>query len=112
MIFLKNDKIFAKVWKVDKKDKYTSLQISTGDKQQDGTYKYSSWSARLVGKAKDIAINENDRIVITSAKIENIHDKEKNKSWLNIIVFDFTNENNEGEFHCPGVDEVDELPWG
>ena len=112
MIFIKNDKIYAKVWKVDKKEKYTSLQISTSDKQQDGTYKNSGWNCRLVGKAKDIAVNENDRIVITSAKIENIYDKENKKSWLNIIVFDFTNENGGDGFHVPSLDEVEEMPWG
>ena len=111
MIFIKNDKIYAKVWKVDVKEKYTSLQISTSDKQQDGTYKNSGWNCRLVGKAKDIAVNENDRIVITSAKIENIYDKENKKSWLNIIVFDFENENSEGEFHCPSLEEASELPF-
>ena len=45
------NKGFFKVWKVEQKEKYTSLQCSTGDKQQDGTYKNSNWNVRLVGDA-------------------------------------------------------------
>lgn len=96
------NKAYAKVWKVERKENYIALNISTGDKQQDGTYKNSSWNARLVGKAKDIQVNEGDRIEIKSAKIENIYDKETNKNWLNIIIFDFINQN-----ACPGLDDVD-----
>lgn len=74
----KGSKIFAKVWKVEEKEKYIALQISIGDKQQDGTYKNSGWNCRIVGKAKDIKVSENDNIIITSAKIENIYNKEQN----------------------------------
>ena len=89
MIFIKDpNKIYAKVWKVDKKEKYTAVSISTSDKQQDGSYKNSSWSCRLVGKAKDVEVAEGDKLIINSAKIENIYDKEAKKCWLNIIVFD------------------------
>ena len=102
------NKAFAKVWKVDKKEKYTALNISTSDKQQDGTYKNSSWNARLVGKSKDIAINEGDRITITSAKIENIYNKEQKKSWLNIIVFDLTVDGSDG---FKEVEEDTDLPF-
>ncbi len=98
------NKAYAKVWKVDVKEKYTSLQITTGDKQADGSYKNSSWNARLVGKAKDILVNKDDRIEIKSAKIENIYDKVNKKSWLNIIIFDFENKDT---FNCPGLDDVD-----
>ena len=98
------NKAYAKVWKVDVKEKYTALQISTGDKQADGTYKNSNWNARLVGKAKDIPVSEGDRIEIKSAKIENIYDKANNKNWLNVIIFDFENQDS---FNCPSLDDVD-----
>ena len=89
MIFIKDpNKIYAKVWRVDKKENYTAVSISTSDKQQDGSYKNSSWSCRLVGKAKDVIVEEGDLLTINSAKIENIYDKEAKKCWLNIIVFD------------------------
>ena len=82
------NKAFLKVWKVDKKDKYTALSCSTSDKQQDGTYKNSNWNVRLVGKAKDVEVAEGDRIVVKSGKVENIFDKENNRNWLNVIVFE------------------------
>ena len=70
MVFVRNDKIFAKVWKIDKKEKYADLRISTSEKvEKDGNTEYvnSNWFARAVGKAfnqlKDI--NEGDRVVIT-----------------------------------------------
>lgn len=115
MIYIgeKGSKIYAKVWKVDKKENYTALQISTGDKQQDGTYKNSGWNCRLVGKAKDIQVNESDSIVITAAKIENIYNAEQKKSWLNIIVFDFEN-NSVDDNPFVKSDEVledDQLPF-
>jgi hypothetical protein len=76
MVFVRNDKIFAKVWKIDKKDKYADLRISTSEKiEKDGETSYinSNWFARAVGKAfnqlKDI--NEGDRVVITKAKLSN-----------------------------------------
>ena len=115
MIYISKDKatkIYAKVWKVEKKENYVALNISTSDKQQDGTYKNSSWNCRLVGQAKDFIVNEGDRITITSAKIENIYNKEQGKSWLNIIVFEFENENvNNNDGFKPIDDSDDDLPF-
>ena len=89
MIFIKDpNKIYAKVWKVDKKENYTALRVSTGEKQEDGTWKNSNWNARLVGKAKDIDVSEGDKLIIKSAKIENPYDKKNDKEWLCIVVFD------------------------
>jgi len=116
MIFISNDKpnkIYAKVWKVEKKENYTAFNISTSDKQKDNTYKNSNWNCRAVGKAKDIDVNANDRIIITQAKIENIYDKEKNKSWLNIIVFDFEVDANTQQQGFTALEQegVEELPF-
>jgi len=82
------NKAFMKVWKVEKKEKYTALNCSTSDKQQDGSYKNSNWNVRLVGKANDVEVGEGDRIEVVSGKVENIYNKEQGKSWLNVIVFD------------------------
>ena len=81
------NKGFFKVWKVEQKEKYTSLQCSTGDKQQDGTYKNSNWNVRLVGDAKQLSISEGDTLIVESGKIENIWDKEGERNWLNVIVY-------------------------
>ena len=82
------NKAYLKVWKVERKDKYTAITASSGDKQQDGTYKNSSWNCRLIGKAHDLFVGEGDRIEVLSGKVENIYNKEQGKSWLNVIVFD------------------------
>ena len=89
MIFIKEpNKIYAKVWKVDKKEKYTALRVSTGEKQEDGAWKNSNWNAKLVGKVKDMDVTKGDTLIIKSAKIENPYDKKNDKEWLCIVVFD------------------------
>lgn len=114
MIYISKDKpskIYAKVWKVDKKEKYTSLTISTSDKQQDGSYKNSNWNCRVVGQAKDIDVSDGDRIVIDSAKIENVWDKENKKNWLNIIVFNFETEGQQENPFVESDSSDDQLPF-
>ncbi len=73
MIFHK-DKIYGKVWKVTKADKYLDLQMSTSEKTQDGEYVNSSWFPRCIGHAfnslKD-TLKEGDRICITKCKLTN-----------------------------------------
>ena len=96
MVFVRNDKIFAKVWKIDKKEKYADLRISTSEKvEKDGNTEYvnSNWFARAVGKAfnqlKDI--NEGDRVVITKAKLSNEqYEKDGQKrSAFKFVVLEF-----------------------
>lgn len=73
MIFI-HDKIYAKVWKVDKKEKYIDLQATTSEKDSDGNYINSGWFPRLIGHAfnslKD-KIKEGDRLIITKSKMTN-----------------------------------------
>ena len=113
MIYIgeKGSKIYGRVWKVWKKEKYTDLNISTGDKQEDGSYKNSKWPVRLVGKA-NIEVAEGDNIVITKAKIENIYDKERNKEWLRVIAFELE-DNGEADnpFDDPDGSISDGLPF-
>lgn len=95
MVFVTN-KIFAKVWKIDKKEKYADLRISTSEKtEKDGKTEYlnSNWFARAIGKAfnqlKDI--NEGDRVVITKAKLTN-EPYEKDgvkKSAFKFVILEF-----------------------
>lgn len=73
MIFCK-DKIFGKVWKVEKKEKYLDLQMSTSEKDKDGNYINSPWYPRVIGHAfntlkDDLA--EGDKIIITKSKFTN-----------------------------------------
>lgn len=106
MIFIKQDSFYGKVFSVDDKGIYKKIVLGTGDKQQDGTWKNSSWNCRLVGKAKDIQVSKDDRIKVTSAKIENVYDKKNNKSWLNVIIFNFENDSG-----FVLLEDDDELPF-
>lgn len=83
MIFI-HDKIYAKVWKVEKFEKYIDLQVTTSEKDKDGNYMNSGWFPRLIGHAfnalKD-TIQEGDTLIINKCKITNerYKDNEGNK---------------------------------
>lgn len=83
MIFI-HDKIYAKVWKVEKAEKYIDLQVTTSERDKEGNYINSGWFPRLIGHAfnslKD-TIKEGDTLIITKSKITNerYEDNEGNK---------------------------------
>lgn len=100
-MFFCTNTTYAKVWKVTQpKDengnpkKYLELEISTSEKQEDGTFKSSSWYPRVVGHAYNSLKNlkEKDRIVITKAKLSNEYYKkegeETGKSYLKVTIFE------------------------
>lgn len=102
MIFI-HDKIYAKVWKVTKSDKYIDLQITTSEKDADGNYINSGWFPRLIGHAfnslKD-KIKEGDRIAITKSKITNERRKLEDgttRSSFRFIVLEASIESPKGE---------------
>ena len=95
MVFVSN-KIFAKVWNVEIKEKYTDLRISTSEKvEKDGNTSYinSNWFARAVGKAHNQAKNlsQGDNVVITKAKLSNEpYEKDgQKKSAFKFVVLEF-----------------------
>lgn len=119
MIFVRNDKIFAKVWKIDKKEKYADLRISTSEKvEKDGETSYinSNWFVRAVGKAfnqlKDI--NEGDRVTITKAKLSNEpYEKDGEKrSAFKFVVLEFeSKENTQAPEANNTSDSEEDLPF-
>ena len=95
MIFTSN-KIYAKVWNVEPKEKYTDLRISTSEKvEKDGETSYinSNWFARAVGKAHNQAKNlgQGDNVIITKAKLSNeLYEKDGQKrSVFKFVVLEF-----------------------
>ena len=122
MIFIRPNaetKIFAKVWKIDKKDKYADLRISTSEKvEKDGNTEYvnSNWFVRVVGKAfnqlKDI--NEGDRVTITKAKLSNEQyekDGEK-RSAFRFVVLEFESKEDANAPENDNTSDSEEnLPW-
>jgi len=94
MFIYKNDKgTYAKVWAVDRKEKYTEIRFSTSEKMEDGTYRNSTWNGRLVGHAFNglAKLEPEQRILIKSAKFTNelytTKDGQKS-SYLRVIIFD------------------------
>lgn len=100
MIFV-SDKIYMKVWKVFKSDKYLDLQCSTSEKSSDGTTRvYSHWRPRIIGKAfntlKD-TIKEGDFLLVTRAKLTNESYTAKDgnkKDFFKLIILDAEINNN------------------
>lgn len=93
MIFI-HDKIYAKVWNVEKSEKYIDLQVTTSEKDKDGNYINSGWFPRLIGHAfnalKD-TIKEGDVLVITKCKITNERYKDgegNKKSRFKFVVLE------------------------
>lgn len=84
---------FAKVWEAEIKERMVKLKLSTGDKKQDGTWENSSWNTIIVGKQLEEAkgIKKGDTIEIVSGKISNVYNKEKQTSYLNLVIFEFIN---------------------
>ena len=95
MIFI-HDKIYAKVWKVEKFDKYIDLQATTSEKDKEGNYINSGWFPRLIGHAfnalKD-SLKEGDTLIITKSKMTNERDEDKEgnkKSRFKFVVLEAT----------------------
>lgn len=84
---------FVKVFKVEDKGNFVKAQVSTSEKKQDGSYENSSWFPMFVGKCLDEArkIQEGDVLTIAKGKLTNVYNKEKKQSYLNMVVFEFTN---------------------
>lgn len=83
---------FATVWEWEDKGNFTKVKLGTSEKnKKTGEYDNSNWFATFVGNAhgKISDVNEKDRIKILSGKIDNKYNKEAQKSYLNVVVFDF-----------------------
>ena len=124
MIFINDAKIYAKVWHVDRKEKYTDIRISTSEKDTDGNYVNSTWFPRLIGhahqKLKDL--KEGDKTIVTKAKFTNegYTDKDGNKkSAFKFLILEAESEDqNESsskssEKSAPAKDagSTEEDPW-
>ena len=84
---------YAKVWNVERKEKYTSLRFSTSEKDQNGDFRYSSWFGRAIGHAHNALANvkQGDRIIINACKLTNegVKDEQGNiRSYLNVVILD------------------------
>ena len=117
MVFV-NNKIFAKVWNVEAKDKYTDLRISTSEKfEKDGKTDYinSNWFARAVGKAHNQAknLNKGDSVTITKAKLSNEpYEKDgQKKSAFKFVILEFESKEETKATSVADDDSDESLPF-
>lgn len=128
---------YARVWKVTKKEKYSEVRLSTSKKgKNSGEFKqdFNHNFVRFVGKAhRDISeLNIPEKgmsIQILDGETTNEYNKEKDVTYTNYMVYDFTpaeqggGNNNASQKssapaaqkttakHQPVEDDSDELPF-
>lgn len=82
---------YAKVWKIIRKDNYTSCQISTSKKKGD-KYEtdFSQW-VNFVGPAHRSAetLKQNDKIKLLSVDVGCFYNRAKKESRYGFTVFDY-----------------------
>lgn len=94
MFFIGDADTRAKIWKIDVRDKYADVRISTSEKKRDGSgYVNSNWFARFVGHAFESVKQcvEGDAVILRQVKISNEpyeKDGERHSS-LRLAVFSF-----------------------
>ena len=95
MILVTKTKVYAKVWNAElaQNGKYIDLKISTSEKKgEDEEIEYinSNWFARAIGHAANSLkeVYEGAKIEITSFKITNVYNKEKEKAYFNLIILE------------------------
>ncbi|MBF7096681.1 hypothetical protein [Alkalibacter mobilis] len=81
---------YAKVFGLDRQEKFIKCNLSTSKKNKRGEYEYMQWRGRIVGNAVDKMqdINEGDVIKIENAIAESYYVKEKRQAFTSIVIFD------------------------
>lgn len=118
MVLVTGNKIYSKIWKIDMKEKYADLRISTSEKvEKDGKTEYinSNWFARAVGKAFNQIknYNEGDNAVITKAKLSNeTYEKDGQKrSALKFVIMEFEGASDTAPATQDNSDSEEDLPF-
>ena len=76
----------------EKRKNTVSANLSTYEgKDKDDNAVYSLWRTNFVGAAFEKAkmLSSKDEIILTDAKIENSYNKQNEKSYVYLTVFDF-----------------------
>jgi hypothetical protein len=85
---------YATIWKINPHDKYLDVQLSTSRKNHDTNEYETDFSGfvRFVGKAfeKGKNLREGDRIKTLSCGVSNHYDKERNITYNNFLMFDYS----------------------
>lgn len=86
---------YISVFEIEDKGKYCMVNLSTPKKNKDDTYSYMYWKGKFVGKSYEKAkkLKDRDKIEITNGIIENNYDKENEKLWVIVTIFEFNKMN-------------------
>lgn len=106
-------KSYAKIWEVEDKGKYIQAKVSSSRKdKRDDTWVNSNWFVRFVGKCTDQArvLSKGDRVIITNGTVESVYDKEKQRVYTNVTVFEFEQEGQQ-EPQYEEVEVSEDLPF-
>lgn len=78
---------YLKVWKIEEVNGLKKVTLGDSKKNQDGTYDNWNWfGCLLVGNAKNVPLNEGDKVEVISGQISQ---KKWNDKWMtNIVIFD------------------------
>lgn len=102
------------IFKVDNKGKYSTASLSEGIKDKEGNWSNMYFNGKFVGKAfeKSLQLSDKDRITITSGKVETSYNKDTQKSYTSVVVFDFTTGEQTSKVEDINYDDIDlDLPF-
>ena len=84
---------YATIWAVEDHGKYSTAELSTSRKTQDGQYEtdFANKFVRLVGPAHEMGkgITGMTRIQIKNCDVTRYWSKEKEKEYINFAIFEF-----------------------
>lgn len=79
------------IFKVEDKGNYVTANASEGVKDKDGNWTNQYWNLMFLGKCKEEAkmLQDKDKITLKGGLIDNKYDKEKQKTYITVKVFEF-----------------------
>ena len=84
---------YATIWAVEDHGKYSTAELSTSRKTQDGQYEtdFANKFVRLVGPAHEMGkgITGMTRIQIRNCDVTRYWSAEKEKEYINFVIFEF-----------------------
>ena len=77
----------SKVWKVEKQNGFTKLNLGDSTKKKDGTWENFTWyGVTLMGNAKDFEVKEGDKVNVEGI-IKQTKSEKDGKYYTNVIIF-------------------------
>lgn len=80
------DSRYHKVWEIQDNDNFKKIRFGDGKKDKDGVWQNCTWNGIIVGKGKDVLIQEGDVFTINSGVV--FSEKYNDKWYVNVTIFD------------------------